>query len=396
MAGCIDNRFEKMLYAYELGMLSEDDRTAIEMHHLECDYCFEKAKKFNKSAQLIQCDSSVRDTIHQIAESETSEKKENKSIAEKNSWPIWIRSSLAVAAVLVILILQPWKIEISPRQDLVAAENLLIVMPFSTLVDVDNSQKFGEIVANLIMTDLSESQELQVVSNRHLFDITKRLGIEDSNIYDNDLSLKIAKEINAKWVITGDILQTEPFFIVTSRIIEIATGNIITTQKISGEKTTSVFSLADSLSVLINNDIPVESSILQTSNRMVADVTTHSQDAYRCYLEGVDYSNRAYFAEAVERFEKAIEYDSTFAMAYYYLSNLKDYKLIQKAVEYSEHSTQMEKYFINAKFAIRSRDAIKAIEILQELIDNYPYEKDAYYQIGILKYRLGQFDETID
>ncbi len=393
MSGCTNNRFEKMLYAYELGMLSDDDRIAVEMHHMECDYCFKKTKKFNKSARLIQCDSEVRDTIHQIAESESFAKMIKD---EKSRWPIWLRSSMAVAAVLIILLIQPWKIEISPKHDLIAAENLLAVMPFGNMADTDDSQNYGEIIANLIMTDLSESQGLQIVSNQRLFDITKRLELDKNKIYDKELALRIVKEANAQWVVTGDILQTEPVFVVTSQIIDIATGNVIKTQKIIGENNITIFSLADSLSVLTKNDLPIASQLQHDTDRMVADVTTYSQEAYRYYLEGVDYNNRAYYAEAVERFEKALEYDSTFAMVYYHLSNLKDYKLIEKAVEYSDNATQLERYYINARQAVRSGDRPGAGVILQELLDHYPFEKRAYYLVSTYKYGQRQYEEAIE
>ena len=45
MAGCSDERFEKMLYAYELGMLSAEEREAVEMHLLECEHCFERRSR---------------------------------------------------------------------------------------------------------------------------------------------------------------------------------------------------------------------------------------------------------------------------------------------------------------------------------------------------------------
>lgn len=396
MAGCSDNRYEKMLHAYELGMLSDEDRAAVEMHHLECDYCFEKAGKFNESARLIQCDSAVRETIHQIAEADKSDQTDDGSLDKKSSWPIWLRTSIAAAAVLIILVLQPWKIEISPKQELFAAENLLAIMHFGNMADKDDSQRFGEIVANLIITDLSESLGLQIVSNQRLFDITKRLGLDDGKVIDNDMVLQIANEANAQWVVTGDILQTDPVFVVTSQVIDITTGNIIKTQKISGETGTTIFSLADSLSILIKNDLPIESKLLYDTDRNVADVTTHSPEAYRCYLEGVDYNNRAYYAEAVERFEKVLEYDSTFAMAYYYLSNLKDFKLIEKAVEYADNTTQMERFYINARQAVRSGDADRAYAILNELLNHYPHEKQAYYLIGRYEYSLGQYENAID
>ena len=80
-------------------------------------------------------------------------------------------------------------------------------MPFGNLVDTEDSQKYGEIIANLIMTDLSESQGLQIVSNQRLYDISKRLGLDTNRFYNNDMALQIVKEANAQWMVIGDILQ---------------------------------------------------------------------------------------------------------------------------------------------------------------------------------------------
>jgi hypothetical protein len=66
---CIDKRFEKMLYAYELGMLSPEDTLALEQHLYECDHCYQNAREFMDAADLLRRSSRVKSEIKRAAHS---------------------------------------------------------------------------------------------------------------------------------------------------------------------------------------------------------------------------------------------------------------------------------------------------------------------------------------
>ena len=55
---------------------------------------------------------------------------------------------------------------------------------------------------------------------------------------------------------------------------------------------------------------------MEEDDPLVADVTTRSQEAYRNYLQGVDYIWKMMQDEAKACFRRAIEIDSTFLMAH--------------------------------------------------------------------------------
>jgi tetratricopeptide (TPR) repeat protein len=402
MAGCTDNRFEKMLYAYELGMLSDEDRAAVEMHQLECEHCFERAKRFREAARLLQVDPTVRQSIRQMSQDDVAAREpevpENViPAAGSKVWSIGVKTALAAAAVLLILILRPWKIEIGPKQEAIAAENLLAIMYFGNVADPGDPQKLGDIITNLLMTGLSESDYIQVVSGERLYDLLKLLGQDKLKTIDETTAFKVAEKANARWMLTGNILQTEPAYIITSLLIDVSSGNIVSTEKITGDSGMTVFALADSLSARIRADLPLAAKTAGVEpNRLVADMTTHSQEAFRYYLEGLDYYYRVYNAEAITCFEKVLEYDSTFAMAYFYLAELDDRSLLAKAVEYAEKATQKDRYYIEGRQAIQARDIPLAMSIHQQLIDRYPQEKQAYHSLAELLYEQGRYDDAID
>jgi len=50
MSACTDQKFERMLHPYELGMLPDADRAEFEIHLTECDSCFQKALKLDNES----------------------------------------------------------------------------------------------------------------------------------------------------------------------------------------------------------------------------------------------------------------------------------------------------------------------------------------------------------
>jgi len=297
---------------------------------------------------------------------------------------------ILAAIVFVILMLQPWKIEIRPTQDVVAAENRLAIMYFDNLADPEDPQRFGEIVTNLLIADLSESRYVQVVSSQRLYDILKLLGKEGTKKVNKDVASQIARRAQAKWMLLGSILQIEPEIVITSQLVEVESGSAVASQRITGEREEEIFSLVDRLTVEIKEDLALPAAAQEEPDREVAEVTTHSPEAYRYYLEGIDHWQKLYLTEAERSFKRALEFDSTFAMAYYRLARLREgleqQQLVAKAVEYSDRVSDKEKRYIRSLEILVLRDYTGAIDELQKIVERYPEEKDALYMIGTVYY----------
>ncbi|HEX9911668.1 MAG TPA: FlgO family outer membrane protein, partial [candidate division Zixibacteria bacterium] len=305
--------------------------------------------------------------------------------SKKRLLPFIVPGSIVFILVLLFLILKPFKFEIVPEEKAIAKENTLAIMYFENLADKEDKGRLGEIVTNLLITGLSESQYLNVVSSQRLYDILKLMGKEGAKIIDKNVASEVATKAGAKWMLLGSILQVEPQIILTSQLVEVKSGRVLSSQRISGEPEEKIFSTVDKLTAELKKGLSLPAEAGQESVRPVADVTTHSPEAYRYYLEGVDYNNKLYAVEAEQSFRKALELDSTFAMAYLRLALLNKGEerkgLIAKAVKYSNKVSQKEKYYIKALEAM-SGNQNQGIKELEKLVERYPEEKDAFFLLG--------------
>jgi len=398
MSGCTDKRFAQMLYAYELGMLSDEEQRELELHLLDCDDCFHNVAEFRRAAGLIRNDPEVRETVDQVTqkipETSAGEVSEDAQFPARRKWLTIMTPVLAAAALILILLLTNWEVVIRPTPEVVAVENRLAVMYFHNLTDEADTLRFGEIAANLLITDLSESHYLQVVSSQRLYDILRLLDQEGIKVVDRETASEVARQARAEWLLTGDILQVEPHFEITAQLVEMPAGNVISAQRVSGAPGEDIFSLIDKLSIEVKKDLALPSAVQEEPDRRVADVTTHSSEAYRHYLEGVRLWWKYYREEAAASFYKAIQLDSTFAMAYFYLSQLADRSYITQAVKYAENTGRLEQYYIHSHEAALNGDYDGAIDQLQQVAKEFPDEKEAYYRMGLYAYNQRKFEEA--
>lgn len=322
---------------------------------------------------------------------------------QKRLLPFLVPAFIVFILVLLFLILKPFKFEIGPEKKAVAQENTLAIMYFENLTDREDTERLGEIVTNLLITDLSESQYMNVVSSQRLYDILKLLGKEGTKVIDKNVASEVAEKAGANWMLLGSILQLEPQFVLTSQLVEVKSGRVMASQRITGEVEAKIFSMVDKLTVEVKKDLSLPAQAQTEKDPQVADVTTHSPEAYRYYLEGLDYFNKLYYEEAERSLRKTLEHDSSFAMAYYRLAQLKgeqaqgkeQRKLIDKAVQYSDKASQKEKYYIRSLKAWTSGDYAQEIKELKKIVERYPQEKEAYFWLGVAYYILGQPEEAV-
>ncbi len=396
-----EKRFKELLHAYELGgMLTDEELRAVELYLLEHDELLEEARGFQKVIKELRSNPKVRQTIDEIIRPLEYEKTSGfrSKIVPGRLWPKLL--SIAAAAVIVIfLVLKPWYIEVQSSKEAIAAANSIAVMYFQNLVEPEDSKRLGEIAANLLITDLSESEYIKVLSSQRLHDLLNLLNFEEAGEIDIKIATGIAQKASARWILMGSILQEEPEMIIAAQLIDVKSGLVEKSEKVVGKSGENIFSMTDRLAAEIRNDLALPSKAEQEMDRNVADITTNSPEAYKLYLEGREYNYKFYSDEAETCFRKAIILDSTFAMSHYYLSFYggasEQDKSIKMAAKYQEHCSKKERLFINSRLAWLGRNIAVALDDLSTITRLFPDDKEAYYWRAVYEYQMHRYDEAI-
>jgi len=318
---------------------------------------------------------------------------------KKKLLPFAITASILFIIALLFLILKPFQVEVIPDKRAIAKENSLAIMYFENLADKED-QLLGNMITSLLITDLAESEYIQVVSYQRLYDILRNLGKEGVKEIDRNIATDVAKKAGANNMLLGSIYQLGEKKILTSTLVDVSSGTVRKSQKVEG---TDIYAMVDQLTWEVKNDLRLPKEALAEPDKPVAELSTKSEDAYRHYLRGLDYENRLLHKEALEQYKKALEYDSTFAMLHYNMRNTYHWlgnedlaaEAWKKALRDSIRAPEKDRMWIRALAFELENFPRKAGETYREIINRYPDEKDACLALGFIQEWLEDYSAAI-
>jgi serine/threonine protein kinase/Flp pilus assembly protein TadD len=324
--------------------------------------------------------------------------------AKKKKWPVIAAAAAVAVLALLFFLFSPFKLKIGPGESAQAKENSLAVMYFENLQDPGDKNKTAQMITALLTTGLSDSPRyIQVVSSQRLFDILRLLGKGDLRTIDKTVASEVAQKAGVQWMVTGKILKEVPNIVLISEISDAATGKILATQRVNGAVGEDLFAAVDKLSPQVVKALALPEQAQKELERPVADATTHSQDAYRSYIEGLENFNKGYTSEAVENFRITLDYDPTFAKAYYMLAAIslhdEQYReakaYIAQALKYSTNATEKDKLYVETLVQIISGEYEKGIKTAREITSRFPDEKEAFFWLALVFQKLHNPEEAI-
>lgn len=311
-----------------------------------------------------------------------------------------VPASILGLLVVAFLIFKPFRLEFASDQPVQAAENTLAVMYFENKTDPADEARLGEILTDLLITDLSESPQLKVLSSQRLYDLVKLEGREGAKTLDRTVSTDVARRAHAKWMLMGSLLQVEPRLIATAQLVDVASGAVASAQRASGDEGGDIFALAERLAADIRADLALPTAGDGSApDGAGIQVSTHSTEAYRHYLEGREHRFRYDLDRAREAFLSAVELDSTFAMAYFQLARVDRphaEEHIARAMAHAEKASAHERLWIEAEHASIAGDQQRELELMEEIAHRFPEDKEVLYELGRLYQGGRELDQALE
>ena len=316
-----------------------------------------------------------------------------------------IRKPLLVAAIAVAVIaiaLLAWKL--LPRKDVLKAS--VAVISFENQTGENSYDYLKEAIPNLLITSLERSKNIEVMTWERMHDLLEQMGKTEVDVIDRDLGFELCKRDGVKAIVLGSFVMAGDTFATDVKVLDVSTKSIVKSASSRGEGVSSILkNQIDELSREISKGISGSASMFSPLNRSIADVTTDSMEAYRHFLNGKDSFDKFYFDEAQRNFQRALELDPRFAMAYYMLGETsiergeRDAAVSAyfKAKEFSSRATEKERLFIESQYVYWSGGGSEErLKILRELVEKYPKEKQAHNNLGEVYHVREMYEEAVE
>jgi TolB-like protein len=193
----------------------------------------------------------------------------------------------------------------------------IAVLPFMNNTGDDSYDHWEYGISELLISSLSSSNEITVVDNQTVTDVIKNVESVQTASIGPDMAKQVASRIQVKSYIDGNYLLAGSTFRINLKLIDTKSNNVLKTEYVEGE-VDSIFSMVASLTKTIKSYLEI-AIIGEGSDIEIVDyATTSSPEAYMYFIEGMEdfWTGRG----PVGKFRKAIEIDSTFTSAYFFIS----------------------------------------------------------------------------
>ncbi len=302
--------------------------------------------------------------------------------------PVLIVLSICVAAVLLWIFFLKQPSLPSPE-----SRPSVAVISFENQTGDTAYDYLRKVIPNLLISSMEQSGYLRITTWERLHDLIRNMGEEDVEFIDQELGFRLCEMEGIDTIVLGLFTKAGDMFATDVKVLDVRTKNLVKSASSKGRGQGSIIAVQiDELSKIISRGIGLSDKKVQAGQKQIADVTTASLEAYDNYLKGLEAKDKFYYSDARKFFEKAVELDPEFAIAYFYLSemnsNLMNHDLAldqqKKAKTLSDKATEKERLCIDARNALMvENDTDKYREILHDISRKYPKEKRIWYQLGL-------------
>jgi len=314
--------------------------------------------------------------------------------SRKNMW-------VGIAAVAVITVIVGYLMKTGREPTpLTASEMSLAVVDFRDM-SPSADPVTSVMLTELLNTALIENSPIRVQSPERVRECRRQLfGSTDTPVEDGQ-ELEIARKSGAAFVLVGRVGFLDEKRIIVWRLLEVRSEDV---KKTRTEK-------ADDLQAMVTemvSDIVTELAELSGHEKPaetvpVDQVTTSSPEAYEHYIRGKKEHEFGRINEALDEYTKAVEIDSSFALAWFAMAGLYsgpamlryDHTFFEKYLDIaSRHESRMG---IKDRMYLRALPlpGIEQLEKLKDILELWPDDLETLQMIVNRTHWYWMFEDCV-
>lgn len=300
----------------------------------------------------------------------------------------------AVAAVLIAAVAGWWAAGRTAGAEaaVAPAAETIAVVPFNA--SGPGFELLGEGLVDLLSTNLGGVGGVRVVDPRTVLRRWNQAGGgQDSGL---ERALAVGRDLNAGSVVMGSAVSTGSRVRLAADLHSTA-GDRIARAQVDGPSD-SVLSLVDRLSVALLRD--VWRSREPVPNLRIAALTTDSLEALREFLRGEQLYRRLEFDSALAAYTRAVEVDSSFAMAHLRRSLVYGWTggygsdsaraAAEAGFRFAERLPPRDRRLM-VGYHLFERGKPASVDSLRAFVADYPEDVEGWYQLGEALFHTREF-----
>jgi class 3 adenylate cyclase/TolB-like protein len=320
----------------------------------------------------------------------------------KRKYIVGLSAALALFLVGVAL----WQLlDLGKDKSPLTDRDLVVVLPFTNLTGDDSHDIWGEGISEMMISDLSRSEEIRVLDRSVVHDVLQGMNYspDQSSQFSPSAARELAKKTAAKTIVSGSIMQSGDQIRLEVKLQDSQTGEVVLSESLLSRGEDVYFDLVPQLTGYVRNYLEIE-MLEESIDRDFYWHGTESAEAFRYYINGTTSYVDEDVDGAIEQLNRAINIDSTYWNAYTWLGIIYgDLGRYEKAAEYFtslyDHRLEMnppESYVVEWFSAFMEKDPENRLKWAKRFVEYSPESRIFLFFLSESYKSLNMYSESLE
>ena len=308
----------------------------------------------------------------------------------------------AVAVAVVLLIGGVWFFGFHNRTATLTDKDTILVADF---VNTTGDPVFDETLKQALSAQLRQSPFLDILSEYRVHDALRFMDKSPEERVTREIAREICERQGIKAMLIGSISGVGNHYVISLEALNAKTGDTIASDQADAEGKDQVLKSLGTASSRLREELGETLSSIQKFDAPIEQVTTSSLDALRYYSLGLEQHSNGQYAKAIPFYERAVELDSRFAIAFARMATCynftKQYEASRaassKAYEYRDRASEREKLYVSWNYyGAVTGEIDKAADALEVWKRTYPRDWEPHNLLAVRYTLTGPFDKAVE
>jgi len=263
---------------------------------------------------------------------------------------------------------------------------------------------FDGTLKQALASQLQQSPFLNIVPESKIQQTLQYMGRPANERVTADIGRELCQRAGVKAMMTGSIAPLGSHYVLQLSAINGGNGDSIASVQQDVASKEQVLKGMDRAASDLRQKLGESLSSVKQFATPLDQATTSSLDALKEYSLGHEAHSRLDDTDAIPHFQKAVELDPNFAMAYGELGvsqanrgMRKDGQAsLKKAMDLKDRASDLERFYISGHYYGRIGDSEKGIALYEQWHKLYPRDTIPINNLGLAYADNGEFDKSLN
>jgi len=261
---------------------------------------------------------------------------------------------------------------------------------------------FDDSLKQGLRVKLEQSPFLNVLSDQKVNEELQLMGRQKNERLTPDLAREVCQRLGSKAVLAGSVSRLGAHYAIGINALNCHTGDGLGSEQVEADSQEHVLKAVGESATKMRQNLGESLKSIQRFDAPLEQVTTPSLQALRAYSLGMKILATKGGTAAIPFFQRAVELDPKFAMAYARLGGLiyrpnLSVENYRKAYELRERVTERERLYIEGHYYRNvTGEQDKAASVWEVMQQTYPRAVEPYSNLAGFYIRLGRCEKALE